>query len=467
MTRILVTKYVEEFPEGSRAILKSIMSKRAEEVYDVDRLFSAYFIAEAALAASNKLLSAIDEARRDRLLYRQFQVVYDEVSWGPVEVARTIAVYPAGLHASMTYVPAFSSPELLLLGEIVSRSLETLDEVKGYVDKTFNETKGSTQAAKGAGPLGGPDEDVSEGPVLERLDEVMDELERAVDRLKAEAEGLEKYQVPLSDEELRAEWEKLSPYAPRWLSEAWNAYSWLEQLRKGIWVTQPPFRGGRYLLVMLAWRLYELYVAGIVLEALGELGYSVEKADANRFVLTRDNEAIELLLNSDMEGSRLLSVDSDKETARKARGRPDISLKDKNRERLLVIECKFSDDPNYLTAGRFKAMAYLYEYGAQLGALVFPELNSERRPYDGEDEGTRGLWRSLTKEGGLLCMSLRDGTGQALYLLRVDPAEGNDAEAAWREAKRRVRKVLEGFLGPESKPCRSQTAFERTLGLIS
>jgi len=43
-----------------------------------------------------------------------------------------------------------------------------------------------------------------------------------------------------------------------------------------------------------------------------------------------------------MEGSRLLSVDSDKETARKARGRPDISLKDKNRKRLLVIGCKFS-----------------------------------------------------------------------------------------------------------------------------
>jgi hypothetical protein len=106
------------------------------------------------------------------------------------------------------------------------------------------------------------------------------------------------------------------------------------------------------------------------------------KADVNRFVLRRDNEAVELLLNSDMEGSRLLSVDSDKEIAKKARGRPDISLwkvKDGERERLLVIECKFSDSPPYLTAGRFKAMAYLYEYGAQLGALyalfnVFPPL---------------------------------------------------------------------------------------------
>jgi len=49
-----------------------------------------------------------------------------------------------------------------------------------------------------------------------------------------------------------------------------------------------------------------------------------------------------------MEGSRLLSVDSDEETTKKARGRPDISLwkiKDGERERLVVIECKFSDSP--------------------------------------------------------------------------------------------------------------------------
>jgi len=44
-------------------------------------------------------------------------------------------------------------------------------------------------------------------------------------------------------------------------------------------------------------------------------------------------------------------------------------------------------------------MAYLYEYGAQAGALVFPELNSERRPYDDEDEGTRGPVEELN-EGG-------------------------------------------------------------------
>jgi len=425
MARMVARSYLRGL-SSSEAVLDRLL-KQAGTTYGVDELTRAYLTAWLARVAASDLKSAVEDARRDRLLYRQFRVVYDSTSWGPIDVARTIAVYPGGLQASMTYVPAFSSPELILLGEIVSRSLRALDEVM--------------QGLRGLAQAEGED------PLLKELNDAIRGLEEAVDRLRAEAEGLERYPVPLSDEELRAEWERLSPYAPRWLSEAWNAYRLLKHLREGIRVAQPPLEGGRYLLVMLAWRLYELYVAGIVLEALGELGYSVEKADANRFVLTRDNEAVELLLNSDMEGSRLLSVDSDKETARKARGRPDISLKDKNRERLLVIECKFSDDPNYLTAGRFKAMAYLYEYGAQLGALVFPELNSEGRPYDDEDEGTRGLWSLITREDGLLKLSLRDGAGQALYLIRVDPAEVEDAQEAWEEAKGRVRKVLGEFLG--------------------
>ena len=445
MARMVARSYLRGL-SSSEAVLDRLL-KQADETYGVDELTRAYLKAWLARVAADDLKGSVEDARRDRLLYRQFQVVYDSTSWGPIDVARTIAVYPGGLQASMTYVPAFSSPELILLGEIVSRSLGVLDEVK--------------QGLRGLAQAEGED------PLLKELNGAVKRLEEAVDRLRAEAEGLQGYSLQLSDEELRAEWERLSPYAPRWLSRAWDAYRLLKYLREGIRVRQPPLEGGRYLLVMLAWRLYELYVAGIVLEALRELGYRVKKVDVNRFVLRRDNEAVELLLNSDMEGSRLLSVDSNKEIAKKARGRPDISLwkiKDRERKGLLVIECKFSDSPPYLTAGRFKAMAYLYEYGAQAGALVFPELN-ENRPYDDEDEGTRGLWRSLTKEGGLLCMSLRDGTGQALYLLRVDPAEGNYAQEAWEKAKGRVVAVLEGFLGPESKPCRGQTAFERALGL--
>jgi len=51
-----------------------------------------------------------------------------------------------------------------------------------------------------------------------------------------------------------------------------------------------------------------LVLPALTVAAPGSLGYSVEKVNANRFVLTRDNEAVEPLFNSDVEGSRLLSV---------------------------------------------------------------------------------------------------------------------------------------------------------------
>ncbi|MFP3287387.1 MAG: hypothetical protein RXP86_09040, partial [Acidilobus sp.] len=71
----------------------------------------------------------------------------------------------------------------------------------------------------------------------------------------------------------------------------------------------------------------------------------------------------------------------------------------------------------------------------------------------------------ITREDGLLKLSLRDGAGQALYLIRVDPAEVEDAQEAWEKAKGRVRKVLEEFLG--SGLASQRLPPLRALGLIS
>ena len=64
-----------------------------------------------------------------------------------------------------------------------------------------------------------------------------------------------------------------------------------------------------------------------------------------------------------------------------------------------------------------------------------------------EGQGRTWTWGCLTQEDGLLKLSLRDDAGQALYLIRVDPAEVEDAQEAWKKAKGRVRKVLEEFFG--------------------
>jgi hypothetical protein len=194
MARMVARSYLRGLP-SSEAVLDRLLKQADEKkTYEVEELTRAYLTAWLARVAASDLKSAVEDARRDRLLYRQFQVVYDSTSWGPIDVARTIAVYPGGLQASMTYVPTFSSPELILLGEIVSRSLRALDEVM--------------QGLRGLAQAEGED------PLLRELNGAVRRLEEAVDRLRAEAEGLQGYPVPLSDEELRAEWERLEPLRP-------------------------------------------------------------------------------------------------------------------------------------------------------------------------------------------------------------------------------------------------------------
>jgi hypothetical protein len=107
MARMVTRSYLRGLP-SSEAVLDRLL-KKADEKYEVDELTRVYLTAWLARVAADDLKSAVEDARRDRLLYRQFQVVYDSTSWGPIDVARTIAVYPGGLQASMTYVPAFSS----------------------------------------------------------------------------------------------------------------------------------------------------------------------------------------------------------------------------------------------------------------------------------------------------------------------------------------------------------------------
>jgi len=94
MARMVARSYLRGL-SSSRAVLDRLL-KQVSTTYKVDELTRAYLTAWLARVAASDLKSAVKDARRDRLLYRQFQVVYDSTSWGPIDVARTIAVYPGG-----------------------------------------------------------------------------------------------------------------------------------------------------------------------------------------------------------------------------------------------------------------------------------------------------------------------------------------------------------------------------------
>ncbi|MFZ8837329.1 MAG: hypothetical protein ACO2PM_00015, partial [Pyrobaculum sp.] len=105
--------------------------------------------------------------------------------------------------------------------------------------------------------------------------------------------------------------------------------------------------------------------------------------------------------------------------------------------RKIVVEAKFTSEPQYITLGRFKVMAYMYEYGAAAGLLLFPDLEDKKT--DLEDEATLEIYRYVQQHDGTATVKLRDG--QKIHLIRVDPAEGSPSEAD-KKAKTRLTKIL-------------------------
>jgi len=106
-----------------------------------------------------------------------------------------------------------------------------------------------------------------------------------------------------------------------------------------------------------------------------------------------------------------------------------------------VVKCKFSGNPTYITAGRFKVMAYMYEYNADLGILVFPDLDG-RLVYDEEDRATSSLWDVMARNNGIAKITLSNG--RSLYMVRADPAEAEGPGAVWEITKSRLLNVLKG-----------------------
>ncbi|MGC9146061.1 MAG: hypothetical protein ACP5GS_08160, partial [Nitrososphaeria archaeon] len=82
-----------------------------------------------------------------------------------------------------------------------------------------------------------------------------------------------------------------------------------------------------------------------------------------------------------------------------------------------------STKQSYITAGRFKVLAYIYEFGLESGVLVFP--GSENPNQEVDDEGTIRLAEEAKNRGNILDLDLRDD-GRKLYLLILDPLDDTE-----------------------------------------
>jgi len=394
-------KYFRYYAKRGRIVeaLEKLLREASGDIYAAEAFRAV--VARAALHALDVLRRAVIKARRDRLVYREFGVVYDRDLVGALDVARSVAVGGSGLYASLTYLPSsLNAPEYLLLRKLVKRSVKTAKKLAELLDSS-GETRGEI-----------------DGKIREvwRLSEY---LPRGVTWLTCRDAG----------------------YVD-WLRHACVSYRVLRGLLRGVAVAGRAKEGLD--VVFLDWRLYEIYIYFLLYETMKELGYAERDTRLCRggdLCFERGTQRVCILFNKP-HGSSIVAC-YDGEPAERLRGRPDAMI---NGGRRIVVEAKFSSEPQYITLGRFKAMAYVYEYGSDAGLLVFPDLEEKRT--DLEDEATLEIYRYMQQNGGIATVKLRDG--RKIHLVRVDPAEGSPSEAD-KKAKTRLTKILKEYTAEKSE----------------
>ena len=405
----------------SSRILRVLLGHLPEDAHvPIDNLTRNYLFVTMGMIITKDLIRAINDAIHDYIRYREFKVVFDNQTWGALDVTRTVITYPSGLYAFMTYLPTSKSPEYLLLREIASRALINIRHIINWVEDIIRNSD-------------------QENKVIHELRYETNNLKKMVARLKRKINKLPASTIKYAHRDIITEIERLAPYAPAWLLDAYDAYLLSRFLGRKVYVTTRR-KVGTHDLIMLGWRLYEIFIYMLILEIFESVGYKIESKKSRILRLSKNEKIINIVFNRPLSNSIIMSADSSKDLAKRVRGRPDVSIV--GNEHTIVIECKFSETPTYITAGRYKVMAYMYEYNADLGILVLPGLNI-KIVYDEEDKATAKLW-SIIKKYGYAKISLNNNKN--IYLVRIDPGEFDDIHNVLKTAKERLFSILNDII---------------------
>jgi len=409
-------KYFRYYAKRRRIVkaLEKLLREAPEDPYGAEA-FGAV-VAQATLHAMEVLRRAVIKARRDKLVYREFGVVYDRDLVGALDVARSVAVRSSGLYASLTYLPSsLNAPEYLLLRKLMKRSVKTAKKLAELLK--------------------------SSGQVANEINNKIREVKRLSAPLPRGVTWLTCRDAGYVD----------------WLRHACVSYRVLRGLLRGVAVARRAREGLD--VVFLDWRLYEIYIYFLLYETMKELGYAEVECGpglcrGGDLCFERGTQRVCIIFNKPHESSIVACYD--RKPAERLRGRPDAMI---NGGRRIVVEAKFSSEPQYITLGRFKAVAYVYEYGADAGLLVFPDLEEKRT--DLEDEATLEIYRYMQQNGGIAVVRLKDG--RKIYLVKVDPAEGSSHSEADEKARARLTKVLTKYVAEKQNEKEENCDVDRIL----
>lgn len=379
--------------ERDRALIEKVGNYylQYKGVIDVERLLQIIDLSQE-VQVSNDVLNYIyyyilylitkdavksaKEAKRERLSYKEFSVEYSKELYGVLDVARTVIVYP--LIAYYDFKEGYNAPEYAILGYLLRRIYEIVSEKKKEI----------------------------EPPEPHPFFNFFKDFERQLSKLKRKKECFPEgyYRDPTYTD-------------PPWLIRGYRAYALakkLEDLRIG----ESGGKADKELIKLIKWKLYELYVFYLVVTYLSSEGYDIVKESEKEYYAVKGDKRVKLIFNASLPNSKLRKVD-DMENIDIYKGRPDISLSD---EKPIIFECKYSQKVSYITMGRFKVMAYTYEYDPLISVLVYPGLEEKGIGYDPEDSATRELDRRA-KERGLIDFWYNS---HLIYMAVIDPLKDDE-----------------------------------------
>ncbi len=370
---------------------------------------------------TKEALKAAQLAWREKLTTREFSNDFGEEIYGELDIPRTIVTYPYRVYSFYTIVRGTDAPEFAVLGALLREIYTGVKGLKEQLEGYYKDT------------------DVPRIFDLKKFDSYLRQLKDYSEKFR---KG--KIRTP-------------SRRDPIWLRRAFHAYETLNSLAErrvtvGERMKEAEGETDKGILTMLRWRLYELYVFYLIVRYLEGKEYRVRRVkrgehDYSSYVAEKGKEKLFLTLNAPLHFSSLEGVGDLQKEKEKFKGRPDISLINGKR---IIFECKYSSLPSYITQGRFKVMAYMYEYEPDVAVLVYPGLKTKVGSYTPDDEVTIDLDSKIKGDKRYIDFRFRTkgGAVKKIYVAILDP----ELDPEGKEKDRVNLQVITSILDEVMKP---------------
>ena len=195
-------------------------------------------------------------------------------------------------------------------------------------------------------------------------------------------------------------------------------------------------------------KLYEIYGFTLVLESLieyfkindkwnidvdeeGKVIIFESPLGGERIKITISYNAIPNNVKSRFEAAKAYGLlDNGIDEVDKLRGLPDtiIRVEKESEKRLVIIDYKYSRNPSYIAASRYKVYAYMYEFNADASAVVVPGVNKEEA-HEEEGREQKGFYVKAKEKGGAIIRVNSNGKILAIIFTEPGPPHKKAEEA--------------------------------------